>query len=212
MNASSPGAVVWIGFGVCLVGGSALAIVLRNPIGVAPAMLLGYVLIGAATALAWRNTFDVSRFPVLRLSPMGVVLGVGCGFALLILGGIGYMLSSAFGLDPAPPPTDAGGTGHAAMLFVAFSAAAVIEEVAFRGVLQVWLRGHVGPGVAVVLQAVAFSAYHLTPGQIPSTLLYGLVLGGVVQRTGWLGPAVVAHLVLNLTGLAIYLTGGAGGA
>lgn len=71
------------------------------------------------------------------------------------------------------------------------------EELLFRGVLL--------PGLGLVPQALAFGLLHPAGRKGWSYPLYAaaaaLVLGGVVLVTGRLLPAILAHLVVNATGL-----------
>jgi hypothetical protein len=92
-----------------------------------------------------------------------------------------------------------------AMLFSPFA-----EEFLFRGFLQTSVSMRWGSRVALVLQAIAFGLIHLahyglSPFQlslialwVPSMFAVALVLGWIVQRSGSVWPAVVAHGFFNL--------------
>lgn len=92
-----------------------------------------------------------------------------------------------------------------AMLFSPFA-----EEFLFRGFLQTSVSMRWGSRVALVLQAMAFGLIHLAhyglfPFQpsliavwVPSMFGVALVLGWIVQRSGSVWPAVVAHSFFNL--------------
>jgi len=84
---------------------------------------------------------------------------------------------------------------------------AACEEVFFRGWLLAAFTGE-KPGrrravVAVLLQAAAFSAFHLLPERMPQTFVLGLALGWMTLATRSLLPAVAAHLAHNSVPLAV---------
>jgi len=91
-------------------------------------------------------------------------------------------------------------TWYSVALSLAVSTAIVpfIEEFFFRGVLFGWLKEHVPVIPALVLSALAFSAYHENLDYLLSLFVFGLVLGWVYLRTKSLWPAVIAHGTYNL--------------
>lgn len=89
-------------------------------------------------------------------------------------------------------------------------ATAIIEEVAFRGVLYGWLRTNVGPNAGIVLSALIFSLFHLrfiNPGGllgISATLqvmLAGIALAFLYEKSGSLWPPIYFHGVNNIIGI-----------
>jgi len=188
--------------------GTPLLVRAGGGLGTASSMLLGYAWLGLVLVAAVRwgrlETGWSRRRP--RWGEVG--LGILAGALLFVLGGVGYAASEALGLPTGPDGSGVPrGVAGAALLLLAFGVAAVVEEVAFRGVLQRWLVGRMAPAVAVPAQAALFAAWHLQPGQLLSTALYGLVLGALTVHRGGLWPAVVAHLVLNAAGAALFLAG-----
>ena len=81
-------------------------------------------------------------------------------------------------------------------IFLAIGAP-VVEELFFRGLLFRSLRRRFGPTVAVVGSAVLFGLAHFEPLQLPALILFGLVLGVLAEKSGRLGPGIVAHAVFN---------------
>jgi hypothetical protein len=82
--------------------------------------------------------------------------------------------------------------------------APVLEELAFRGVLQRAFTARFGVGIAIALQAVCFGAYHFTPelglGNISFTIsraVFGVVAGLAAMRWRHLGVGMVAHALTN---------------
>ena len=81
-------------------------------------------------------------------------------------------------------------------LFLAVGAP-LVEELFFRGLLQRSLARRFGPVVAVGGSAVAFGLAHFEALQLAALILFGLVLGLLADRTGRLGPGIVAHATFN---------------
>ena len=95
-------------------------------------------------------------------------------------------------------------------LFMIGLATAVIEEVAFRGVLYGWLRTNVGPNPGILISALIFSLFHLrfiNPGGlvgISATLqvmLGGIGLAFLYEKSGSLWPSIYFHSVNNVIGI-----------
>jgi membrane protease YdiL (CAAX protease family) len=101
------------------------------------------------------------------------------------------------------------------LALVAFSLAALvgaplIEELVFRGVLQRSLTKLAGAPFAIVVQALLFAGYHFVPDgngyshfYFGALALFGIAAGIAAERTGRLGPGIVAHFINNL--LAVLL-------
>ena len=91
-----------------------------------------------------------------------------------------------------------------ALVFLALTPA-IFEELFFRGALLRLWEGR-GATWALVASSVAFSAFHMRLGQLLPLLLIGLYLGFVVQRTGSVRPAVVAHALYNTALIVLAMT------
>ena len=83
-------------------------------------------------------------------------------------------------------------------IFILAAASAIGEELLFRGALQPWIG--VGP------QAVLFAMLHVGPERrhlvwTAWALAMGLALGAMVQATGDLVGATVAHFAINFVNL-----------
>ncbi|MCS5479198.1 CPBP family intramembrane metalloprotease [Corynebacterium sp. YIM 101645] len=108
------------------------------------------------------------------------------------------------------PASALGSAGLGGLLGVA--AAAAGEEIFFRGFLQGWLDSRWGVRAAVWGQAVAFLLPHLLlvlvePALwvlLPVQFLIGLALGMLRWRSGSVWPAVVAHVLTNVTAGLLY--------
>lgn len=121
---------------------------------------------------------------------------------------------------PFTSNVDLDGTGSAdrtyvvALLVAAVVAAPIIEELVFRGIVLRGLLSSVPAGPAILLQGVLFGAAHFDPvrgvgntGLVVVLSGVGIVLGGAAYLFRRIGPAVVAHAILNGVALTIVLTG-----
>lgn len=75
----------------------------------------------------------------------------------------------------------------------------LIEEVAFRGILQTKLTEILSAREALIIQAALFSVLHLSPAIFVSHFVMGLLLGWVRLRTGHLYFGMVLHMAWNAT-------------
>jgi len=134
---------------------------------------------------------------------VGVIAGLGTQVALIPALYLPFELA-----DPslrrrleAPAKSDTGaihGNWQIAALFLVLAVGApVVEELFFRGLLQRSLAARFGPTVAIAGSAVAFGLAHFQALQLPALVLFGLILAFLAQRSGRLGPGIVAHAAFN---------------
>jgi membrane protease YdiL (CAAX protease family) len=71
------------------------------------------------------------------------------------------------------------------------------EELLFRGLIQPKLEQVLRPTEALVLQAVLFSAAHLSPVILVTHFLMGLAFGGLRRKSGSLFPSILLHGAWN---------------
>ena len=138
-----------------------------------------------------------------RLMLPAVLLGLG---ATSLGNFISSGLSSIFALAGFVPMIDQPGlTGSAAadvvVILSSTLAAAIVEELTFRGVLLQSLRRY-GDGFAVVSSAVIFALCHASFLQLAPALLSGLAFGYFAVVTGSLWVGFVTHLVYNSIAMA----------
>lgn len=74
---------------------------------------------------------------------------------------------------------------------------AVVEEIAFRGIIQHRLETAVGPWPAIGAASVVFSAAHFSPLSAPYLALLGALFGWMKWKTGSLYPPMLAHFTHN---------------
>lgn len=92
--------------------------------------------------------------------------------------------------------------------------APLVEELLYRGLLLRALLRRMGPGTAVFVSALVFSAVHFLGGDadalqfLPAIAGLGLVLGIVAVRTGSLSLPILIHAGFNLTTTLLLVSSG----
>lgn len=101
-----------------------------------------------------------------------------------------------------------------ALLVAAVVAAPIVEEVIFRGIVMRGLLSRMPALIAIVVQGLLFGAAHFDPirgvgntGLVAVLAGVGIVLGGASYLLRRIGPAVIAHAILNAVALALALSG-----
>jgi sodium transport system permease protein len=89
------------------------------------------------------------------------------------------------------------GTPLVLLIVVLAVVPAIAEELAFRGVVLGALRLRMSPGGAIFLSALLFSMAHGSLFRVLPTLVLGLFLGHLAQRTRTLWPSMLAHALNN---------------
>ena len=84
--------------------------------------------------------------------------------------------------------------------------AAVVEELAFRGVIMQNLRPF-GDSFAIVMSAIVFAFMHGNLVQAPFALIAGCALGYIAIKTGSLWTSIVVHALNNSISLIISYLG-----
>jgi membrane protease YdiL (CAAX protease family) len=127
--------------------------------------------------------------------------------ALVVVGAVSvYHWLAGPGLHPLP-----GWGWYAAVIVATTPLQALAEEVMFRGYLMqafgvVWSQ----PWFPIVATAVVFALFHGTqnPWLFGSRLVFGLVAGVLVWRTGGLEAPVAIHIVNNLCAFGLAVASG----
>jgi membrane protease YdiL (CAAX protease family) len=81
--------------------------------------------------------------------------------------------------------------------------APIVEELVYRGFVQLGLARRIGGFAALIVAAAWFTLVHLSPPEFPGLFAFSLVLGLCAARTGRLGTAIAAHVAFNATGLLL---------
>jgi membrane protease YdiL (CAAX protease family) len=138
----------------------------------------------------WRSSADVDLLTLLWTPVLGLALGLAVVFVFRVLERRAAWLPTLhreFRAILGRPPM--------AEIVLLAAASSIGEEIFFRGaMLDAW-----GPW----LSSLIFALLHVPPKRElwPWTLsagLLGLMLAGLTHWTGNLGPAIVAHFVINL--------------
>lgn len=138
---------------------------------------------------------------------LAVVMGLTTfGLTALFLDGIGGL----FGLEPESYSADylTAGYGWTIVVLSVCVQPALIEELAFRGVMFSSFREVLGPAETIVVTAMMFMIIHLAVPTFPVLFAMGLLLGYLRYRTGSLLPAMIMHFTHNL--MVIVMEGVAG--
>ena len=97
-------------------------------------------------------------------------------------------------------------------LVAALIGAPLFEELVFRGVIQRGLTKLAGKYVAIVGQGLLFGFYHVVGAfdlvsvfYVGSLSIIGMVFGIAADRTGRLGPGMLAHFLSNALAMAVLL-------
>ncbi len=156
-------------------------------------------------------------------NPKYIVIGVACGFALLILNiATSAILTYLFGTSQAVEQSNqlitslsAQPSGLAAVA-ISLALAGVCEEFAFRGFLQNSVFKSLSTSksqktaatVAIVVGALIFGLFHVDPQGIytVSAFISGLALGYIFHRWNYT-TSMTAHASMNLIVLAFLLLG-----
>lgn len=145
---------------------------------------------------------------------LGILVGIVGLIAAVVVQSAMSMISGDFVGDNTSFIDDQTTTavGTAVVVVSTLIGAPIVEEIFFRGLLM-HAMARLGIG-AVIVQAMIFGMIHLTPeegmgnvGIIAGLATFAVVLGLAVQRSGRLGPAIVAHLVFNAAAVIPVLVG-----
>ena len=158
----------------------------------------------AATAVTWRVA-GLSGAALRLGRPTAPVAAASVAFfvvAVVVAVGLGPTLAEPFF---GPVALRAPGLLAVLPLLAGALANAVQEEVAYRGAWLGWDEIVLGPGLALLLQALAFGLAHggsdFTGPQAPVILAVtagGLVAGLIARRTGSLAIPIAAHAAADV--------------
>ena len=83
--------------------------------------------------------------------------------------------------------------------------APIIEEIAYRGIVQGFLEKMIrNPFIVILIQALLFGVVHMNLQQFIYAAGVGLILGLIRYWTKSIWPCILAHISFNLSGLIIY--------
>ncbi len=79
----------------------------------------------------------------------------------------------------------------------------ICEELMFRGVVLSGMLQKLSAARSIILAAVVFGAFHLSPYHFMPVFLIGLVLGYITVRTGSIFPAMFVHVLYNAVAFSV---------
>jgi membrane protease YdiL (CAAX protease family) len=132
----------------------------------------------------------------------GLAVAVGVGLQLVVLPALYFLLGLFIDADPGASARELvdrvdGPLDVAWLVLSVLVVAPLVEEWFFRGLLLPAMAHKMGLAGAAVGSSVVFALVHQIPVVMPGLFVVALVLALLVQRTGRLGPAIVAHLAFN---------------
>lgn len=177
--------------------------------------LVGAVVYASRRRGAGSLAVDFGVRVVPRDVPIGLAIGVAAQFFVNWVVAWPFLeLTGTSRDDYEEPARKLADTAHASSwwgvaLFVVMVVvgAPLVEELFYRGLLQRACRRAVersvlrpwAPAVAISVTAFAFGLAHFQVLQLPSLVVFGLILGVLAHRSGRLGPAWAAHVGFNAT-------------
>lgn len=146
----------------------------------------------------WRSDRLTRRRPVLS----GMAEGA-CAALLTRMAGVALDAAWQTALALTPRTLPAPGTLTETLLSIAalVIVPALAEECFFRGAVLTSLLDGASRVSAILLTAAFFALMHTSLANLPSLLLFSLVLTLLMLRTGRITAPIAAHLVYNLTAL-----------
>jgi uncharacterized protein len=166
--------------------------------------------VDAFVIVGFAGYYRIEIIPLLRPSTFNgharKMLAIAAAIQFVALGGVFYLLERA-GL-PFERITDEMQRHDYSLwqLLALYSLApAVLEEIAFRGVIYDRLRLVLGEREGWLVQAAFFSVVHLSPVIFATHFAMGLIFGWLRIRTGSLLPGMVLHAAWNAASILLEL-------
>jgi membrane protease YdiL (CAAX protease family) len=127
--------------------------------------------------------------------------GVGGGVLTFLVASLMlWTLHAAFGIPVLDASRDflSHGYGWSSILLITCIQPAIIEEIAFRGIIFGSLQGILSTNETIIVSACMFSILHLSIPSFPHLLIIGVALGVLRARSGSLFPGMCLHFTHNL--------------
>lgn len=106
------------------------------------------------------------------------------------------------GFEPSQLPYELTTKNFIISIFSLVLLPAIAEELLFRGVIFKGLKKN-GAVFSIIISAIMFSLFHASITQTLYPLLFGLILGVIMYKTGNIIYCIVMHVVNNLLSLTI---------
>ncbi len=95
------------------------------------------------------------------------------------------------------------GYSFTAIIFMVAVQPAIIEELAFRGIIYKALEKSLKTREVLIISAFLFAMLHLSLVSLPHLMLLGLFFGYLRFKTGSIWPSVIAHFAHNFAAILI---------
>lgn len=167
------------------------------------AMIFDSVILGIVTLVFAIRYWDSLKAQFARLG-LFQPWGLACIGLLVPALAVGYGWSrmlEALGANSAGPS----GMSTFELVLLICVAPAILEEIAFRGLLQHWLQVAVKPAKAIVIASALFAALHFNILSLPYLFAVGMLLGLARYKTGSLYPSMLIHFLHNLVIVVIFV-------
>jgi membrane protease YdiL (CAAX protease family) len=165
-------------------------------------VMMSALVIGWA-ACEWRTHRDAFlRLPPVWWFGLAILLALPTYWvASSVGGGMHYLMGGS--VEKMITPFKKHGFGYGALILSTAVQPAIIEELAFRGVVLGGLRRVLTTYEAVVVSALMFMTLHLSPVRFPHTLALGLVSGTLRVRSKSIFPCMALHFTHNFLCIAM---------
>jgi membrane protease YdiL (CAAX protease family) len=133
-------------------------------------------------------------------------LGIATAIQFIVLGAVFYLLEKT-GIPFERITDEIQLHDYAVWQLLALNslAPAVVEEIAFRGIIFGRLRRVLGEREGWQVQAAFFAILHLSPVIFPTHFAMGLIFGWLRMRTGSLLPGMILHALWNAASILLEL-------
>jgi membrane protease YdiL (CAAX protease family) len=150
-----------------------------------------------AVGLRYRNLRFLFQLRPTGLRDAAVLVAIAVVFVGLASGYFWAIEQLGVPLAPTTATFTRAGWPLWSMLLMISLMPAVVEEVAFRGVIQSSLERVLNARDAWLIQAALFSVIHLSPLMFPSHFLMGLCFGYMRRRSRSIYPGMLLHACWN---------------
>jgi membrane protease YdiL (CAAX protease family) len=194
---------------ICLLSGLAIGFLLplalldRSEVQIVALSMLVDCAVFSLIVLAWTLAWWNRLYPALSGLPGPFWYGIAIGAA-----GITFLLATyacgtleeSFGIERLglASPLLASGYGWPVVITVICLQPAIIEELAFRGIIFRGLQQVLTEREVIIVSSLMFMVIHLAVPSFPHLLIIGLALGYLRWRTGSLYPGMLLHFTHNL--------------
>ena len=166
-------------------------------------MQLWVLAVDAALVLAWAAWDRKRVLPLLLKLPNPLWFLLAIGLSVLTFAAataIITLLENIFTMEEEyySPDILEYGLGWTGVVMMVCVQPAIVEELAYRGIIQTNLGRVLTVREAMIVSSLMFMVMHLTPLAFPHLFLIGMVLAWLRVRTGSLWPGVLMHFSHNL--------------